>query len=79
MRTTVLLHWSGHQKVEGREGDQRPLRTTTTEKTETCLGGRAGMWSRWSVGQTIYWPYAPTGTVRYDDDVFQSVTQAYLD
>ena len=23
--TTVLRHWGGHKKVEGREGDQRPL------------------------------------------------------
>ena len=25
MRTTVFQHWGGHQKDEGREGDQRPL------------------------------------------------------
>ena len=25
MRTTVLQHWGGHQKDEGREGDKRPV------------------------------------------------------
>ena len=43
------------------------------EERETRPGGRAGMcpWQRLAtenVGQTMYWPYVPTGAVSHDDD-----------
>ena len=70
---TVLRHWCEHQKVGGREGDQRPLGEGLRKKRETRPGGRAGMWPRRrlateNVGRTMCWPYAPTGAVSHDDD-----------
>ena len=32
--TTALRHWSGHQRVEGREGDQKPLGEGLSEELE---------------------------------------------
>ena len=46
MGTTVLRHWGGHQKVEGRKGDQKPLGEGLLKEREARPGRRAGMWPR---------------------------------
>ena len=74
--TTALRHWSGHQRVEGREGDQKPLGEGLS-KEKARRGGRAGIWLRrqhatrrggGGVGRTMWWPYAPSGEMSDDDD-----------
>ena len=71
--TTFLRYWGGHQNVEGREGDQRPV-------GEGLLKEEKGkpIWKSWIVagaaahnkgaGRTIWRPYAPTGPTSDDDD-----------
>ena len=39
---TVLQHWGGHWKVQGREGDQRLLGEGLSEEREARRGGGAG-------------------------------------
>ena len=69
---------SGHQRVEGREGDQKPLGEGLS-KEKARRGGRAGIWLRrqhatrrggggGGVGRTMCWPYAPSGEMSDDDD-----------
>ena len=53
---TVLQHWGGHWKVQGREGDQRLLGEGLSEEREAKRGGGAG--PRWwqatgGFGQTM--------------------------
>ena len=55
--TTVLRHWGGHQKVEGREGDLRPLEEGLSKEREARRGGRARMWR----------PFSATGATGEDD------------
>ena len=43
MKATVLQHWGGLQKDEGREGDQRPLGEGLLIGRETRQAGRVGM------------------------------------
>ena len=43
---TASRHWDGHQKVEGREGDLRPLGERLLRKKGTWLYRRAGMQPR---------------------------------
>ena len=43
--TTALRHWSGHQRVEGREGDQRPLGEGLSKEK-----GKAG-WKSWNLAK----------------------------
>lgn len=38
---TVLWHWGGHMKVEGQEGDQRPLGEGLLKEREAKQGERA--------------------------------------
>lgn len=38
---TVLCHWGGHMKVEGQEGDQRPLGEGLSKEREAKQGERA--------------------------------------
>ena len=42
----VLPHWGGHQRVEGREEDQKPLGEGLSKEREARQGGRAGIWPR---------------------------------
>ena len=42
----VLQLWDGRRRVEGREGDQRPLGEGLSRRRETKQGGRDGMWPR---------------------------------
>ena len=42
----VLQLWDGRRRVEGREGDQRPLGEGLSRRREIRQGGRAGMWPR---------------------------------
>ena len=61
--------FGGHQKVEGREGDKRPLGEGLSKEVDW----RAGMWprrrhARRGVGRTIGRPYAPTAGATSDDD-----------
>ena len=53
---TQFYSIGGHQKVEEREGDQRPLGDGRLRKRETRWGGRAGigMWpKRWHGTESV--------------------------
>ena len=43
MRMIVSQLWDGRQRVEGREGEQRPLGEGLLRRRETKQGGRVGM------------------------------------
>ena len=65
----VLQLWDGRQRVEGREGDRRPLGEGLLRRRETKQGGRAGMWPRQrceteGIGQRASQPCSPTGAKR---------------
>ena len=70
---TSSQYWDRIRKVQGPEGDLRPLGGRLLRKKETRLVGRAGMQPRqrrktYSVGLRARRPYAPTGAMRRDDD-----------
>ena len=68
-----MLYTKWLLKVEGREEDQKLLGEGQLRRSETKQGGKAGkkpkqLHKTEIVGQTAWRPYAPTGTLRHDDD-----------
>ena len=67
--TTFLRYWGGHQNVEGREADQRPVgdELLKEEKGKSWIVAGAATRNR-GVGRTMWRPYVPTGPTSNDDD-----------